>query len=231
MSSYEVNRIKQAYARWEPTYDKTNPGYLMCLSERNVRLKQLLEKLLPTLARCRVLDVGCGDGSLLDMFHQQGVAAEGLFGIDLLPHRVRRARERYPAFTFSEANAEQMDFPDGWFDIVTLFTVLSSILDGRMAGNVARDTARVLAPGGVIVWYDMRYPNPWNRNVRPLTKARIRELFPSFNLELESLTLLPPVARRLGSQLNTLYPPLAGVPILRSHYLGLLRSNAPRFGG
>src|SRR5262249_39356732 len=118
-----------------------------------------------------------------------------------------------------------IDFPDRWFDIVTVFTVFSSILDRRMAENVARDISRVLANGGAIVWYDMRYPNPANRNVRPMSNARIRELFPSFEPELESLTVLPPVARRLGSGIDTIYPLLAGVPILRSHYLGLLRST------
>jgi hypothetical protein len=71
----------------------------------------------------------------------------------------------------------------------------------------------------------MRYPNPWNRNIRPMTKRRIRELFPSFELQLESLTLLPPLTRHLGRGANRMLPLLAGVPVLRSHYLGLLRST------
>jgi hypothetical protein len=71
----------------------------------------------------------------------------------------------------------------------------------------------------------MRYPNPRNRNVRPMTKARIRELFPSFELQLASLTVLPPLACHLGRGTNSIYPLLARVPILRSHYLGLLRAT------
>ena len=223
MSSDEINRIRAVYARWEPTYDHTHPGHLMLVNERDARLKQLLATLPQALARCRVLDVGCGFGSLLNLFHEQGAAANNLFGIDLLPHRIEIARQCYPLLSFKEGNGEQIDFPDRWFDIVTVFTVFSSILDHGMAENVARDIGRVLGPGGIIIWYDMRYPNPWNPNVRPMTKARIRELFPSFQLDLESLTVLPPLARRLGSGLNTIYPLLARVPILRSHYLGLLR--------
>jgi SAM-dependent methyltransferase len=224
MGNEEVDRIKAFYKRWEPTYDHENAGYLRSLDERDRHLKCLLDG-LPALARCRVLDVGCGYGSLLDLFHRQGVAADGLFGIDLLPNRIEAARQRYPAFTFKEGNAEDIDFPDQWFDIVTLFTVFSSILDYEMAQNVARSIRRVLARGGVIVWYDMRYPNPWNRNIRPMTKRRIRELFPSFELQLESLTLLPPLTRHLGRGANRMLPLLAGVPVLRSHYLGLLRST------
>jgi ubiquinone/menaquinone biosynthesis C-methylase UbiE len=222
MGSEEVDRIKAFYRRWEPTYDHENAGYLRSLDERNRCLESLLGE-LPWLARSRVLDVGCGYGSLLDLFHRQGVAAGGLFGIDLLPNRIETARKRYPAFTFREGNAEDIDFPDKWFDIVTVFTVFSSILDQGMARNVAHSVCRVLASGGVIVWYDMRYPNPWNRNTRPMTKHRIRELFPSYELQLKSLTLLPPLARHLGGHAEPLQPLLAAVPLLRSHYFGLLR--------
>lgn len=225
MDSEEVSRIKAFYRRWEPTYDHGNSGYLKSLEERDTHLKALLGG-LPALAESRILDVGCGYGSMLDLFHKQGAAADGLFGIDLLPNRIETARRRYPAFTFKEANAEEIDFPDQSFDIITLFTVFSSILEPRMAQNVARSVKRVLARGGVIIWYDMRYPNPWNRNTRPMTKHRIKELFPTFELELESLTLLPPLARHLGRHADSVHPLLAAVPLLRSHYLGLLRSIA-----
>lgn len=228
MNSEEVDRIKSVYARWEPTYDIENAGYLALLVERDERLARLLDQIPKKMAQCRVLDVGCGYGGLLDMFHKRGVPADSLFGIDLLPNRVLAARERYPWFTFQEGNAEELDFPDGWFDIVTVFTVFSSILDRGMAANVARGITRVLAKGGTIIWYDMRYPNPWNRNVRPMTKAGIQELFPFFKLDLNSLTVLPPLARRLGRGTNSIYPLLATVPIFHSHYLGLLHSTPGR---
>ena len=226
INNQEVDRIREAYARWEPTYDVDNIGYLTLLDERDVHLKRLFSRLPKTLTQCRVLDVGCGYGSLLGLFHEHGVPADGLFGIDLLPNRIEIARKKYPAFTFNEGNAEQIDFPEQWFDVVTVFTVFSSILDRGMAENVARSIARVVARCGVIIWYDMRYPNPWNRNIRPMTKSRIRELFPSFELQLKSLTVLPPLARHLGRGTNSIYPLLATMPMLRSHYLGLLRSTA-----
>jgi hypothetical protein len=37
-----------------------------------------------------------------------------------------------------------------------------------------------------------------------------------------SLTLLPPLARRLGPVAPKLYPPLHAVPVLRSHYLAIV---------
>ena len=225
-NSEEVDRIRRVYAARKSTLDRGNPGDLRSIRERDTALKHLLnEQFKDKLPRSRVLDIGCGRGALLDLFHQQGVPAEGLFGVDILPDRIDKARERYPGFTFIDGNAENIEFPDQWFDFVTVFTVFSSILDGGMAKNVARSIVRTLAADGVVVWCDMRYPNPWNSNVKVMTKSQIRELFPSFELQLQSLSLLPPLARHLGRFTESAYPRLAAIPILRSHYLGLLRAT------
>ena len=225
-NSEEVDRIRRVYAARKSTLDRGNPGDLRSIRERDTALKHLLnEQFKDKLPRSRVLDIGCGRGALLDLFHQQGVPAEGLFGVDILPDRIHKARERYPGFTFIDGNAENIEFPDQWFDFVTVFTVFSSILDGGMAKNVARSIVRTLAADGVVVWCDMRYPNPWNSNVKVMTKSRIRESFPSFELQLQSLSLLPPLARHLGRFTEFAYPRLAAIPILRSHYLGLLRAT------
>jgi hypothetical protein len=99
-----------------------------------------------------------------------------------------------------------------------------------MAHNVAKEVCRVLKdpdlesrkPGGVVLWYDFRYNNPWNPHTRRMTRQYIRQFFPDFKLRLRAITLLPPVARRLGDLTPLLYPLLAFVPFLRTHYLGLL---------
>jgi len=222
----EVRRIRSAYAERERkhTWNDNNPGRQRELRERNNSLERILaERFEPPLSQCRVLDIGCGHGGLLGWFQEQGVKPENLYGIDLLPNRIRVARETFPAFTFLEGNAEQLDFPDEWFDLVSVFTVFSSILEIRMAKSVAQNIARVLSSRGVVVWYDVRYPNPWNPAIRPMAMSSIRGLFPSFELQLESSTLLPPVARQLGRLTDLAYPLLASIPILRSHYIGLLR--------
>jgi ubiquinone/menaquinone biosynthesis C-methylase UbiE len=195
------------------------------MRERRTRLEGILrERFDRPLADCRILDVGCGFGALLGWFHELGVPATNLVGIDLLPNRIEKARSNFPDFTFLQANAEELDFPDDSFDLVPVFTVFSSILDRQTANIVAASMCRVLKPDGAVVWYDMRYPNPWNRHVTAMTKRRIRDLFPSFSIELESVTLLPPIARLLGRTADRLYQPLTAIPMLRSHYLGLLRA-------
>jgi hypothetical protein len=47
-------------------------------------------------------------------------------------------------------------------------------------------------------------------------------IFLDYDAQLETITLLPPLARRLGFLTGWLYPTLAAVPWLRTHYIGLL---------
>jgi SAM-dependent methyltransferase len=224
MGSSEVRRIRMAYAKRARMHKSNadNPGRQRVLLERRIGLERVLKRLARPLSECRVLDVGCGTGSVLGWLNEQGVPAANLFGIDLLPERLKVARETYPAITFVEGNAEELPFPDHSFDLILVFTVFSSILDREMASNVACNIGRVLTDRGVVVWHDFRYPNPWNPDVRAMTKRRIRDLFPTFDLDLELIHLLPPIANRLGRLTNHIYPRLAAVPALRSHYFGVL---------
>ncbi|GAB4279685.1 MAG: hypothetical protein Kow0080_32080 [Candidatus Promineifilaceae bacterium] len=169
-----------------------------------------------------MLDIGCGYGHVLAQFEQWGAHPDNLYGIDLLPDRIETARQTYPDFHLFQGNAEHLDFPDAHFDIVLLFTVFSSILDDGMAQNVAREVHRALKPGGAVLWYDFRYNNPSNPHVRGMTKRHICQIFPNFELHLRTITLLPPLARRLGWLTSMLYPALVSIPVLRTHYLGIL---------
>jgi len=67
------------------------------------------------------------------------------------------------------------------------------------------------------------YDNPRNPDVRGVRAGEIRSLFPGFEIHLRRITLAPFIARRLPeSLLPVLYPLLAAIPLLRTHYLGLL---------
>jgi ubiquinone/menaquinone biosynthesis C-methylase UbiE len=226
MSTDEAFRLHKAYASLR-TFDErmTNRGFRRLWHERNDALAELLSRRLEKpLSECRILDFGCGPGVVTDWLSLHGASSERIIGVDLQRDRIAKARETYPDLTFLEANGEHLPFSAGQFDIVLALTVFSSILDHSMAKRIATEIMRVLAIGGVIIWYDMRYPNPFNPHLRAMTRSRIRSLFPTLNAELNTLTLLPPVAERLGPLTDALYPPLASIPALRSHYFGLLRS-------
>ncbi|HWP38923.1 MAG TPA: class I SAM-dependent methyltransferase [Gemmatimonadales bacterium] len=98
----------------------------------------------------RVLDVGCGTGSLTILAKRLNPAAE-LIGIDPDPKALARARRKAQRaglkVHFDSAYSERLPFPDACFD-----TVLSAL----MLHHIHRDTKllalreirRVLKPGG-----------------------------------------------------------------------------------
>lgn len=129
------------------TYARWRASTLGLITER-VEIQNVLELAGP-LAGKRVLDVGTGDGT-----YALEAAARGAIvtGIDLDPTMLAaartRANERGLSPSFVLGRAEALPFPDGAFDVVFAVTVLCLVSDARV---VAREMARVLAPGGRLV--------------------------------------------------------------------------------
>jgi SAM-dependent methyltransferase len=228
-TSLEVARLERVYREYaargfgQSKWSLANKGNQAIQEECLLKIREKLQKtgFLP-LDKRRILDVGCGTGERLAAFADLGARPENLFGVDLIRYRVNEARQKHPGITFQWANAENLPFADRAFDLVTVFTVLSSILNSQMASHVCLEISRVLRGGGAVVWYDFRMHNPWNRHVRGIRRRQIQRLFPDFELHLESISLLPPLARRLGPLTSLTYSPLSSIPFLRTHYLGVL---------
>ena len=231
----EVDRLKEVYRGYsvrgfgQSKWSAANRGNQAILKELNLKMREALRRtgFFP-LGKLRILDVGCGAGEHLAVFAEWGASQQNLFGIDLIPDRIRAARRNSPRITFQLANAEALPFADRSFDLVSVFTVFTSILNDRMAVNSCREINRILSGGGAVLWYDFRMDNPFNQHVRGISRKHIQNLFPGFAISLETISLLPPLARRLGSLTNLLYPCLRSFPFLRSHYLGVL--TKPRIG-
>jgi SAM-dependent methyltransferase len=171
-----------------------------------------------------LLDVGCGTGPLLRFLLTLGASPGNLHGIDLIDEYVARARASLPHIDVRVADAVTLPFQSDTFDVVVMSTVLSSIIDSVRRVGVAQEALRVARPGGYIITYDLRVPNPTNRYVRRIDGRQIRALFPGCAVQTTPLTLLPPLARRLGRATSTLYPALSAVPVLRSHLFTVIRA-------
>jgi len=228
-TSAEVARLEEVYREYaacglgKSKWSNANRGNQAIRAERELKTRDLLKRsgFLP-LTEKRILDVGCGTGEQLGLFLNWGARPENLFGIDLLPERIRVAQQTFPQITLQIANAESLPFADGAFDLISVFTVFTSILSRQMAANISREMARMLKPGGGVLWYDFRINNPLNKHVGGVTRKQIQKLFPGFGMTVETLSLLPPLARRLGAATKLLYLSLNSVPFLRTHLLGLL---------
>lgn len=177
---------------------------------------------LQPLGERRLLEVGCGDGRVLSLFESLGGEQERMAGIDLLPEKINRAAAKLPRAELREGNAANLPWADESFDIVLQFTMLSSVLDGDERRRCCEEMRRVLKPGGAIVSYDFIW-NPLNRRTRGLGISELRRLFPGATIEARRLTLVPPLARLVAPLSTTLAGALESVPVLRTHYLALVR--------
>ena len=162
---------------------------------------------------------------MLRQFIQWGASPENLAGIELRPEPVLKAQRTSPNLDIRCGSAVQLPWPDRFFDLVCQHTVFTSILDKAMKKKIAMEMSRVLRPGGAVLWYDFMYNNPQNPNVRGIKAGEIRSLFPGYTMHLKRITLAPPIARRIPeSLLSVFYPLFSVVPLLRTHYMGLLIS-------
>jgi len=228
-TSEELHRLKNVYVAYRERALGKAKWSSNCLGNRAMQheLRQVLDQLLDSaglkpLGERRILDIGCGGGERLHDFQQWGAQPENLFGIDLLPDAIQVARRKFPGLNFQPANGEAVPFGDESFDLVSTFVVFSSVLSDQMTRNISREINRLLRPGGALVWYDLRLPNPMNPNVRCIRRRQLRHLFSGFRVVLRSVTVLPPLARSLGVWTSMLYPALASIRLLRTHYAGLL---------
>lgn len=164
-----------------------------------------------------LLDVGCGTGWWLERLLREGVAAERLLGVELLPERARAARARVPGARIERADSRQLPFPDGGCSLVSMFTVLSSMGSSSEVRAALREAWRVLAPGGAVAVWEPRWPTP-NRHTRLVSPGELRSAL-GVKPSVRTITLAPPLARSMGG----LYGPLARMAPLRSHHLMVAR--------
>jgi SAM-dependent methyltransferase len=226
----ERDRIQAAYDRLEAKSNQLGGlfghrdfAHIARIHERYFATLSLLSQFgYRSLADLDILDVGCGDGPMLRQFIQWGASPARLAGIELRCEAADYARAVTPNVVIQCGSAETLPWPDVSFDLVCQHTVFTSIFDPRMKQSIAAEMVRVLRPGGAVLWYDFCYNNPANSDVRGVRAGEIRSLFPQLTLHLRRITLAPFLARRIpGRFLPVLYPLLAGVPVLRTHYLGL----------
>lgn len=241
-SAAEVARIRATYRAYDRDpaeagkRDLANAGLREIVRERREAVAALVRDPAGQGAagggrRLRVLDVGCGSGEeLRRMGTLLGGRAE-LYGVDVLPDRVALARASDPAARVAVAGGHRLPFPDRAFDLVLLGTVLSSVLDAGMRRAIGLEALRVLAPGGRVLCYDVRYPNPWNPNTLRIGRRELRAVFPGTRIAARPITLVPPLARSLGPAAPAAYRALRAIRPLRSHYLSVITPNGHRAAG
>jgi SAM-dependent methyltransferase len=218
----------EAYADWRASW----------LGDATEALEQdLVLRLAGDVSGRRVLDVGCGDGSLAAVFRQKGAAS--VAGCDIDPKMIMRARARTAqqdaAIAYAIADAQRLPFRSESFDIVTIVTVLAFLSRPECA---LAEIARVLRPGGRLVIGDLGKWSFWavSRRVRgrlgraPLWKrarfrsaGELRALVRRAGLSLERVcgAVYYPRCRAIAKLMAPLDPALGKLTTLGAAFLAV----------
>jgi phosphatidylethanolamine/phosphatidyl-N-methylethanolamine N-methyltransferase len=141
-AEFDRETITKAYARWAPIYDLV----FARVFERGHRA---------AVAACervggRILEVGVGTGLTLPYYAR----TSRVFGIDFSEPMLRKARQRVAAEGLVHVeglevmDAEELAFPDEFFDVVVAQCVVNTVPHAEVALD---EFARVLKTGGEIV--------------------------------------------------------------------------------
>jgi 2-polyprenyl-3-methyl-5-hydroxy-6-metoxy-1,4-benzoquinol methylase len=123
--------------QWGAAAVRPRPWYM-----NGLKLRYLLDDLSPVTGR--VLDVGCGGGSVAKAVKRARPDLE-VFGCDLSESALKIAKSHAEGVDFRLATAERLPFGDGELDFVWIFDVLEHVAD---PAQVLREVTRVLKPGG-----------------------------------------------------------------------------------
>jgi ubiquinone/menaquinone biosynthesis C-methylase UbiE len=122
----------------------------------------------------RILDVGCTVGHNIVPLALALPAAD-VVAIDVAAPMLRYAHARARSLgasniRFLQANAEQLDFPDGHFDLI-LTTMFLHETSARALPRILAETYRLLAPGGKVVHIEQ----PQYTDAMPLFEQFLRD--------------------------------------------------------
>ncbi len=132
--------------------------YDFVMGPPNSSLKRVRMKMAPPIHGMKVLDVGCGTGSDLKLYHQAGC---NVSGVDLSPAMLKVARRKFgESANFKLCDAAVMPFQNESFDLVlTTFTLHEMPHEHRSA--VVQEMIRVVKKDGRILLTDFS-PSPYS---------------------------------------------------------------------
>jgi ubiquinone/menaquinone biosynthesis C-methylase UbiE len=147
---------KDPYKKIAKTYDRyVEPSIAV--------IRQIGMKMYPPREGIHVLDVGCGTGTNLMLYHEAGC---NVFGIDLFPTMVEVAQKKLGnRAEIRLGDASKMPYSDDSFDLVTGFLTLHE-MPSQIRPAVISEMVRVMKHGGRILLIDyhlgpIRFPKGW----------------------------------------------------------------------
>ncbi len=158
----------------------------------------------------RILDLGCGNGRLFEMFDNRDVE---YIGVDFSEKLIQQAKKKYGNH-FQTANMFSLPFSDNYFDCIWSIAVFHHIPSKRLQLKALTEMRRVLKKRGKIImtcWHLFKFPFCKNiiispkklkiqRYHRAFTRRELKKLFKKTNLRIKESKYL----KRNGKKTNIL---------------------------
>lgn len=139
-------------------YLKPTKQYDRVINPLTAGTRRVCMQIYPPRENMSVLDIGCGTGTQLIMYHQAGCR---IFGIDSSPSMLEIARRKLgDKAELSLQDALHMTFTDQMFDLVTMMFVIHEV-PAPIRPAVLTECKRVLKPEGRLLLID-HYFGPYS---------------------------------------------------------------------
>ncbi|MBA4853953.1 methyltransferase domain-containing protein [Emticicia sp. BO119] len=217
----EVLKIKLRYDKRKGKNHDTNWIFSFFIqSEREFIYTKIVRKFTSQLSKIKIIEIGAGTGSNLLFFHRMGIPFTNIYANELLEDRGAVLKKNLPIPNIYIGDACELNYNEE-FDIVFQSTVFTSILDDEFKKKLADTMWEMVKTTGIILWYDFKYNNPNNLDVKGIGKKEIKMLFPlAKDIEFYNVTLAPPIGRRIGKLYNILN---FFLPFLRTHLIAVIK--------
>ena len=158
MTSGQTDLVKQQVAaHWDrrAAHFDEDFGHSIRTEAERVAWDRILDLVVPRRGALDALDAGCGTGFLSFELTARGHRVTGIdFAPAMLAEARRKAAERNVSVRFEEADAEQLPFAPGSFDLVISRHVLWTLPHPEAAID---EWVRVLRPGGRLAVIDGQF--------------------------------------------------------------------------
>ena len=146
MNKYHEENIK-AYNKMADNYNSTLDGKF------TKKFKVLLLENMDINDNDSILDIGCGNGTLLSKMAK--IKKINGFGTDISPQMIKAAKIRHPEHSFIVSGCEKTPYGDNSMDIITVCAAYHHFPD---VNAFAAEAKRLLKPSGNLYIAEVYFP-------------------------------------------------------------------------
>jgi 2-polyprenyl-3-methyl-5-hydroxy-6-metoxy-1,4-benzoquinol methylase len=128
---------------YKTSYEKG--AYKLYADAEDIRLKineWRFAEIAPYLNNGNILDVGCGVGYFLNVASKNNLST---YGTEFSEQAVKKAKENHK--NIYKGSLEEANFPDSFFDNVTIFDVIEHVMDPT---GTMKEIGRIIKKGGIL---------------------------------------------------------------------------------